>query len=149
MREALAGKLLISICAGVTVQDLETAVYGDYQSEDKERCRFLRVMPNTAARIRESMTVIESPTKRLPDSDLELAKELFGAVGKVVVLEAKMMDTSTALAGSGPAFCLLMLQGLIDGALAMGVPLKEATIMAAQTMKGAASMVGGGRDMRR
>lgn len=54
------------------------------------------------------------------------------------------MDAATALAGSGPAFCLLMLEGLIDGAVAMGIPRKDATTMAAQTMKGAALGVMGG-----
>jgi pyrroline-5-carboxylate reductase len=51
------------------------------------------------------------------------------------------MDASTALCGSGPAFFALMLEAIIDGAVAMGLPRVEAQKMAAQTMKGTAEMV--------
>ena len=51
------------------------------------------------------------------------------------------MDPATALCGSGPAFFSLLLESAIDGAVAMGIPRKEAQAMAAQTMKGTAEMV--------
>ena len=145
MREALSGKVLVSICAGVTNEDLEKAVYGDYNAEDTERCRFVRVMPNTAAKINESMTVIATPPKPLKDEDMSVVEFLFGCIGKVAELPADKMDAATALAGSGPAFYLLMLEGMIDGAVAMGMPRPQATLMAAQTMKGAAMGVTGGQ----
>ncbi|KAI4156735.1 MAG: hypothetical protein LQ340_000049, partial [Diploschistes diacapsis] len=52
-----------------------------------------------------------------------------------------LMDASTALCGSGPAFFSLMLEAMIDGAVAMGLPRREAQLMAAQTMKGTAGLV--------
>jgi len=60
MKEALQGKSLVSICAGVPVEQLEEAIYGG-SLEEKERskgdiCRCVRAMPNTASGIRESMT---------------------------------------------------------------------------------------------
>lgn len=144
MKEALHGKVLISICAGVTNEDLEKAVYGDYDASAADRCKFLRVMPNTAAKINESMTVIATPPKPLSNDDMSIVEFLFGCVGKVVTLPADKMDAATALAGSGPAFYLLMLEGMIDGGVAMGIPRPQATVMAAQTMKGAALGVSGG-----
>lgn len=144
MKEALDGKVLISICAGVTNEDLEKAIYGDYSPSDNTRCRIVRVMPNTAAKINESMTVIATPPKPLKDEDMSTVEFLFGCIGQVAELPADKMDAATALAGSGPAFYLLMLEGMIDGAVAMGIPRPEATLMAAQTMKGAALGVMGG-----
>ena len=98
-------------------------------------------MPNTAAKISESMTVITPSNPPLSSSEASLVDTLFSCVGKIVHLPESLMDASTSLCGSGPAFFLLMLDAAIDGAVAMGIPRKEATIMAAQTMKGAAQNV--------
>ncbi|RDW59670.1 putative pyrroline-5-carboxylate reductase [Coleophoma cylindrospora] len=144
MKEALEGKLLISICAGVPATQLEEAVYGDASSEDPKisgRCRMVRAMPNTASAIRESMTVIATSTPALPADISALVTWIFKRIGDVVQLPASTMDASTALCGSGPAFFALMLEAAIDGAVAMGLPRAEAQRMAAQTMRGAASLV--------
>lgn len=134
MSAALAGKTLISILAGVTVPQLAALVPSDV--------RILRAMPNTASIIREGMTVLATP---LPDAaTAEVAEWMFKQVGDVVQLPAASMDASTALCGSGPAFFALVLEAAVDGAVAMGLPRREAQRMAAQTMKGAAALVLGG-----
>ena len=138
VREAMEGKLLISICAGVPVAQIEDVLY---PALPPNACRVVRVMPNTAAVLRESMTVIATSEPPLP-SDLEnLTTWIFSRIGRVVHLPPSMMDVSTALCGSGPAFIALMLQSLADGAVAMGLPRAEARLMAAQTMRGTAGMV--------
>jgi pyrroline-5-carboxylate reductase len=144
MRAALAGKLLLSLCAGVSAEALQTALYGDVSTLDPRsngRCRMVRVMPNTAAGIRQSMTVIATSTPPLEDDIMHLVRFLFGCIGEVVVLPPSLMDASTALCGSGPAFFLLLLEAAIDGGVAMGLPRAAATKMAAQTMKGACMTV--------
>jgi len=145
MKEALQGKSLVSICAGVPVEQLEEAIYGGSLGE-KERlkgdiCRCVRAMPNTASGIRESMTVIATPTPPLPPTTTSLLTWIFKQIGDVVFLPSSNMDACTALCGSGPAFFALMLEATIDGAVAMGLPRAEAQRMAAQTMRGAAGMV--------
>ncbi|KAL3419296.1 pyrroline-5-carboxylate reductase [Phlyctema vagabunda] len=144
MRDALHGKLLISICAGVPATQLEEALYGDATSDDPAdsgRCRIVRAMPNTASAIRESMTVVATSTPPIPRDTEALITWIFKRIGDVVYLPASNMDASTALCGSGPAFFALMLEAAIDGAVAMGLPRAEAQKMAAQTMKGAAGLV--------
>lgn len=144
MKEALEGKLLISICAGVPATQIEEALYGDVSSENPEtsgRCRIVRAMPNTASAIQQSMTVIATTTPALPPHISTLVTWIFKRIGDVVYLPASTMDASTALCGSGPAFFALMLEATIDGAVAMGLPRAEAQRMAAQTMKGAAGLV--------
>ena len=146
MKEALAGKLLISICAGVTVEQIESALYSTpttslEQIQAENRCRIIRVMPNTAAIVRESMTVIATPSPALTPTQSSLVEWIFTSVGRVVHLPPATMDASTALCGSGPAFLALMLESLADGAVAMGLPRAEAQFMAAQTMRGTAAMV--------
>lgn len=140
MREALEGKLLISICAGLSVPQIEDMLYGS-SSTSPGRCRVVRAMPSTASGIRESMTVIANSVPPLSPQASSLITWIFKQIGDVVYLPANMMDVSTALCGSGPAFFALMLEAAIDGAVAMGLPRAEAQRMAAQTMKGAAGLV--------
>ncbi|KAK3374937.1 pyrroline-5-carboxylate reductase dimerization-domain-containing protein [Podospora didyma] len=143
MSEALNGKLLISILAGVGVPQLETAIYGgdSVPDDDAQKCRVVRAMPNTASLIRESMTVINTSTPPLPQETMGLVTWIFKRIGDVVYLPPTTMDACTALCGSGPAFFALMLEAAIDGAVAMGLPRAEAQRMAAQTMRGAAGLV--------
>lgn len=139
IKEALAGKLLISICAGVPVEQIRDVLYPT--SVPENACRIVRVMPNTAAIVRESMTVIATTTPPLPADLSSIVEWIFTRIGRVVHLPPAMMDVSTALCGSGPAFLALMLESLADGAVAMGLPRAEAQLMAAQTMRGTAGMV--------
>lgn len=144
IREALNGKILISILAGVTAQQIEEFLYGtlsDRDPVDEGRCRIVRAMPNTAASVRESMTVIANPTPPLPKSQALLVNWIFSQIGRVVQLPAGNLDASTALCGSGPAFMALILEAIADGAVAMGLPRAEAQVMAAQTMRGTTGMV--------
>jgi pyrroline-5-carboxylate reductase len=143
MVEALKGKLLISILAGVPAEQIYGYMYGKapLDPEKESLCQVVRAMPNTASGIRESMTVIATSTPSLTPVISSLVNWIFQRIGKVVQLPAATMDASTALCGSGPAFFALILEAAIDGAVAMGLPRAEAQVMAAQTMKGAAGLV--------
>nr|QTW21137.1 pyrroline-5-carboxylate reductase [Beauveria felina] len=147
MAKALHGKLLISICAGVTVDDMEIALHGAVSPQDPSvdgRCRIVRAMCNTAALIRESMTVIATTTPPMPSDVQTLVTWIFKRIGDVVYLPASNMDASTALCGSGPAMFALMLEAAIDGAVAMGLPRADAIRMATQTMRGTTGLVQSG-----
>jgi pyrroline-5-carboxylate reductase len=142
IKEALKGKLLISILAGVTAEQIEKLLYGDELPLDA--CRIVRAMPNTASFVRESMTVIATSTPPLPAYWNDLVTWIFSRIGRVVHLPPSAMDASTALCGSGPAFMALVLEALADGGVAMGLPRAEAQLMAAQVMRGTASLVTNG-----
>jgi pyrroline-5-carboxylate reductase len=143
IKEALSDKLLISICAGVPAEQIEGVLYPGVSKQEfpESACRVVRVMPNTAAIVRESMSIIATTTPPLPSEHSAVVEWIFTRIGRVVHLPPSMMDVSTALCGSGPAFLALMLESLTDGAVAMGLPRAEAQLMAAQTMRGTAGMV--------
>ncbi|KAF1961858.1 pyrroline-5-carboxylate reductase [Byssothecium circinans] len=139
MRDALHGKILVSILAGVTQEQIEGFLYPEGVPEGG--CRVVRVMPNTASFVRESMSVIQQTTPPLQKAQMEVVDFIFSSIGRVVQLPPQLMDVSTALCGSGPAFFALILEAAADGAVAMGLPRAEAQMMAAQTMRGTAGLV--------
>ncbi|KAL4401580.1 delta 1-pyrroline-5-carboxylate reductase [Malassezia pachydermatis] len=132
MREALEGKILVSIVAGITSARLATMV--------GPTTKVVRAMPNTPSKIREGMTVI-SNEPHLSQMDRDVLASIFSAVGTCRFLDEKYFDAATALAGSGPAFVALFLEAMADGGVMMGLPRPEALELAAQTMQGAARMV--------
>jgi pyrroline-5-carboxylate reductase len=137
MKDALKGKLLISILAGVTTEQICEVLYGHKDTTTKEGCTIVRVMPNTNAVIRESMTIIET-TPALDDKQSELLTWIFSQIGSVSYLPAANMDAATALCGSGPAFVALMIESMMHGGLACGLPRLELQKMVSQTMIGMA-----------
>ncbi|KAI7968513.1 hypothetical protein EIK77_006532 [Talaromyces pinophilus] len=144
MRDALKGKLLISVLAGVPTQQIEDTLYLEGSEAASERCTVVRAMPNTAAMVREAMTTISIPSPALPKEWDDLISWIFTRIGKIVRIPPSQMDVCTALAGSGPAFVALMIEGLADGAVAMGLPRAEAQLMACQVLKGTVGMIESG-----
>jgi pyrroline-5-carboxylate reductase len=144
MRDALKGKLLISVLAGVEVEQITQAIYEGQVVPESDSCTVVRAMPNTAAMVGESMTTIGISNPLLPPEWDDLVSWIFTRIGKIVRLPLFQMDVCTALAGSGPAFAALMLEGLADGAVAMGLPRAEAQLMACQVLRGTVSMVENG-----
>ncbi|WP_045115779.1 pyrroline-5-carboxylate reductase [Plesiocystis pacifica] len=135
MREALAGKLLISIAAGVTLSSL---------AQWLPQTALIRAMPNTPCLIGEGMTVLgrrDAGPTAASDEQLALAKRIFDSVGVTAEVEPKLMDAVTSLNGSGPAFVYVMLEAMADGGVMMGLPRDVAVTIAAQVFRGAAGMV--------
>lgn len=131
MAAALEGKLLISLCAGLRLEQL---------AQWAPRTALVRAMPNTPCVIREGMTVI-SPGPMVRDAQLRLAEAIFAGVGRVRRLEEKHLDAVTGLSGSGPAFACVMIEALADGGVMMGLPRDVAVELAAQTVQGAGRLV--------
>jgi pyrroline-5-carboxylate reductase len=125
-------KLMISIAAGISTARIR-AVLG-------KEVRLIRAMPNTPALVQEGATAIARAEGLEPD-DLEVAGEVFSAVGRVVVLEEELMDAVTGLSGSGPAYVALVIESLADGGVKMGLDRVTAMTLATQTVLGAAKLL--------
>lgn len=102
--------------------------------------RLMRVMPNTPCLVGQSASGYSSGPGATP-RDCQLLGELLAAVGQAFLLDEKLLDAVTGLAGSGPAFVYLMIEALADGGVLMGLPREVASALAAQTARGAAEMV--------
>jgi pyrroline-5-carboxylate reductase len=128
----IPGTLLISTAAGVVLELIESRVPASIG--------VIRSMPNLAVSVGEGMTVL-SPGKNVKDDQIELAKQLFDAVGRSLVLDEQYMDAVTGLSGSGPAYIYLVIESLADGGVKLGLPRDVATQLASQTVLGAAKTV--------
>jgi pyrroline-5-carboxylate reductase len=125
-------KLLISVAAGVATRTIREHL--------GRAARLIRVMPNTPALVLAGATAIARAPGLLP-GDLEAAQELFGAVGRVVVLDEDALDAVTGLSGSGPAYVAIAIEALADGGVKMGLDRQTATTLAAQTVLGSARLI--------
>jgi len=99
----------------------------------------IRIMPNTAAAICESMTCLAHDREE-PEA-LALAMDLFGLVGKTVVLSEEMMVPATVLCACGTAFFLRAIRAASQGGIEIGFHPEQAIPMAAQVAKGAAALL--------
>jgi pyrroline-5-carboxylate reductase len=125
-------KLMISIAAGVSTARIRAVLGKDV--------RLIRVMPNTPALVLEGATAI-AKAEGLEPGDLEVAGEIFSAVGRVVILEEDLLDAVTGLSGSGPAYVALVIESLADGGVKMGLDRITAMMLATQTVLGAAKLL--------
>jgi len=124
--------LLISIAAGVATATIRAALGKD--------ARIIRVMPNTPALVLQGAAAV-AKGKGLERDDLATAQEIFGAVGRVVVLDEELMDAVTGLSGSGPAYVAIVIESLADVGVKMGLDRATAMTLATQTVLGAAHLL--------
>ena len=134
-----AKTLVVSVAASVPTSYLEQQLAGASGGEGN-KVAVVRAMPNTPAAVGCGMTGICRGAHAGP-TDVEIAQTMFDAVGRTVVVDEKNMDAVTGLSASGPAFAYIILESLAEAGVKVGLPRDVATLLAAQTMKGAASVV--------
>lgn len=133
--DALVVSVAASVPAGFVEQQLANATNGK-----RDNAPVVRAMPNTPASVHCGMTAICGGT-RASCRHLDIARTMFDAVGRTIVVEEKHMDAVTGLSASGPAFAYIILESLAEAGVKVGLPRDVATLLATQTMKGAASVV--------
>lgn len=125
-------QLIISVAASVHTSQIEKALGLDLA--------VVRAMPNTPCSLGVGMTGI-CKGRFANAHHVETATALFNAVGRTVVVEEKLMDAVTALSASGPAYIYIILESLAEAGVKVGLPRDVATLLAAQTTLGAATVV--------
>lgn len=125
-------RILISVAASVSTSFIEKHL--------DHAVPVIRAMPNTPSLLRKGMTAVCAGSHAGP-SHLEIARSIFGAVGRTVTVDEKHMDAVTGLSASGPAFIYIVIESLAEGGVKVGLPRDVATELAAQTVLGAGAMV--------
>jgi pyrroline-5-carboxylate reductase len=133
---ALADKvghgLVVSIAAGVSVARLESLLPAG--------TAVVRVMPNTPAMVAAGMAVVSGGTEAT-SGQVDSVRELFGALGKAIVIDERHQNAATAISGSGPAYFALVIDALARAGVSAGLDRQTAQLLAIQTMGGTAALL--------
>lgn len=124
--------LVISVLAGLTTDTIGSA----FDTVPP----VIRAMPNTPVLVDLGATALAAG-KTAERHHIEIAQEIFAAVGEVETVPEELMDAVTGLSGSGPAYIYMVIEALTDGGVKQGLPRPTALRLAAQTVLGAARLV--------
>lgn len=140
-RDAVAGKLLISVAAAWTQKRLEETLYGN----NPPHAHVVRVLPNIAALVSQSLTAIENPGDTpLPPSIAAITDAVFNKIGRTMHVSPTQIEVITAVGGSTPAFFAIIVDAMVDAAVAVGLPRDLAQTAVSQAMRGTAGMLQSG-----
>jgi len=128
-----AGQIFISIIAGAPVEK--------FSSKLNAASGVIRVMPNTPAFVQAGAAAIYAGLN-VSSEDIARTVAIFECTGKAVIIQSEaLMDAVTGLSGSGPAYVFLAIEALADAGVQLGIARNEASLLAAQTVYGAAKML--------
>ena len=127
--------LVVSMVAGKPVAELEALLGGQ---------PVVRILPNIPVAVGEGVTLLCASGK-VTEEEKELVKGLLAPSGMVAELSEDQLDAASGVTGCGPAFAAMFIDALADGAVACGLPRKEAIAFAAQMLAGTArTLLAGG-----
>lgn len=123
--------ILASVVTGLSLEHMQEAVGQDLP--------LFRAMPNTAIAIQESMTCIAS--KNTTWDKTQKVVNIFDRLGKTVIIDEELMEAATVLGACGIAYALRFIRAASQGGIEIGFGAETASLIAAQTVKGAASLL--------
>ena len=127
----LTGQLLISIAAGIRASDL---------ARWANSTAIVRAMPNTPALIQAGMTGLFALSNVSP-AQRSQAEQILAAVGKTLWLQDEvMLDSVTAISGSGPAYVFYLIEAMQAAAMELGFNAADARLLSQETFLGAAKL---------
>ena len=126
------GALVITLAAGVRTAFVERIL--------GPNVHVVRIMPNLACAVGEGATAF-ALGKTATEHEALIVEEIFGAIGRVTMVEEPMLDAVTGLSGSGPGFIAALAHSMIEGGVRSGLPREVAYKLVLQTMKGTAELL--------
>lgn len=128
----LAGKCIVSIIVGVTIERWKRMAPGAY---------VLRTMPNTPITLGLGATLIAQEHDDIPDELLRPALAMFECSGITATLPEAKINEATGINGSSPAYFFLMAEAMTRAGVMQGIDEKTSLELAAAAMEGAAAML--------
>ena len=131
-------------CEGVIKEIREEIVAGKklewLEAQFGKKGKIIRTMPNTPALVGEGITGV-CPNDQVTEKEVKEALVLLRSFGRADTVTETILDVVGAVSGSSPAFVFLFIEAMADGAVAEGMPRKQAYEFAAQAVYGSAKMV--------
>lgn len=120
-------QIMVSIMAGVTIKTLRESLRVN---------KIIRAMPNLPSQISHGMTVFTS-TEEVDRSELVVVQNLLNTTGKTLYVDdERLIDSATAISGSGPAYVFFFMESLMEAAVKLGFTEAQAELLSWQTFQG-------------
>ena len=124
-------KIVISLMAAITIKRLQEAL---------PEAKIVRTMPNIAATIKEAITAY-SPGANLSEGELDKVRLVLSCFGDYIEVPESMMNSITALSGSGPAYIAVLIEAMVSAGLKVGIPRDVAFKLVTKTLTGTADLL--------
>jgi pyrroline-5-carboxylate reductase len=121
----------VSVATGVLISELQEMI--------KKNIPIFRAMPNTAISIEQSMTCLSYTNAN--ESQAATIEKMFSSLGRVVVIDEKLMEAATILGACGTAYAMRFIRASIQGGIEIGFDVATASLIVEQTVKGAAELL--------
>ncbi|MCU0404837.1 MAG: pyrroline-5-carboxylate reductase [Chitinophagaceae bacterium] len=133
MKSALSAKqhILVSVVTGAWIEQLKEVI--------AKKIPIIRAMPNTAISIQQSMTCLAYADATA--EQVSCIQSLFDQLGRTAIIDEKLMDAATVLGACGTAYAMRYIRANIQGGIEIGFDVKTASLIAAQTVLGAAELL--------
>ena len=122
---------VVSLATGVTIASI-------YRQVSKSVAVF-RAMPNTATLVKESFTCISY--NDASEEQTQIVSSLFESIGRTMVIREDLMEAATILGACGIAYALRFIRAMTQGGIQIGFSAEVASLIASQTVKGAAELL--------
>jgi pyrroline-5-carboxylate reductase len=123
--------VVVSVITGVWIDQIQKAI--------GKPVPVIRAMPNTAIAIQQSMTCLAHAGASA--SQVSYIRQLFDQLGRTAMINEELMDAATVLGACGTAYAMRYIRANIQGGIEIGFDAATATLIAAQTVKGAAQLL--------
>jgi pyrroline-5-carboxylate reductase len=147
LAEAVYGKLIVSLLAGVSSRQIAAEFYRRYTRgrQNVFESNVARVIPTIAAQVKDSVTLIAEshPSHALGQDQKKLCTALFEKIGSVQYIPEKLMNEATATGAVCHAIAICAVDAAVDASVAKGLPRAAALSLAANSLRSAAGLLGG------
>jgi pyrroline-5-carboxylate reductase len=126
-----SGHILVSVVTGLLISEIGECI--------QKKIPVFRAMPNTAISIQESMTCLSYTNAA--SAQVSYVKKVFSVLGKVAVIDEKLMEAATILGACGTAYAMRFIRASIQGGIEIGFDVHTANLIVEQTVKGAAELL--------
>lgn len=131
VRDALVGKVVVSVAAGVLFEDYERIL--------APGTHHLSTIPNTPIAVGAGVIACEE-AHSLSEEELAAFRTLFEPIALIEFVPGRLLSVASAVAGCGPAFAAMFIESLGDGAVKNGLPRATAYRLAAQMVRGTGAL---------
>lgn len=142
LAEALRGKLIVSLLAGVSCTQVAAAFTTQGGREQDYLPNVTRVIPTIAAQVNDSVSLL-AESNSIDAAQQRLCTTLFRRIGTVQHLPEALMNEATATGAVCHAIAISAVDAAVDASVAKGLPRAAALSLAANSLRSAAGLLGG------